>query len=92
MLLETGFSPYKDNSALEKEFFGKEKIEDPKRGIIDLEETTNLDNGMTVSEALTFGLELKEKMMNNQFRIWQNHSKNNQFNRNSQWVQTKRVS
>jgi integrase len=64
LLLEAGFNPYKDNSTLEKEFFGKEKIEVPKKEIIDIEQSNNLDTVTTVTQALKFGLELKEKMMN----------------------------
>lgn len=64
LLLESGFNPYKDNSSLEKEFFGKEKIEVPKKHNIDIEQGNNLDTVMTVAQALKFGLELKEKMMN----------------------------
>lgn len=64
MLLEAGFNPYEDNSALEKAFFGIDKIEETKKTIINVEEDISLEETMTVTQALKYGLELKEKHMN----------------------------
>jgi len=64
LLLEAGFNPYQDNSALKKEFFRTEPTEDSKKAVVDLKESINLVKVMTVIQALKFGLELKVKLMN----------------------------